>query len=148
MPWNHWKLRIPANFFKASRLIGDQRLEWPDIEKIEATIFCRCIQNLGDEWKEGSLGLSTRCRGRDDQISIAVHDHMGGAGLDVAQLAPALLPDPFLDRPGKLVESSSHVSHSQLEADQIVVTRRLRTRRLVHVAQVFATILGNVDPPN
>src|SRR6056297_3601078 len=69
-------------------------------------------------------------------------DGVNGAGLYVAKFAPSLLTYPFLDGSGQLVEGRGHGTPSELETDEIIVARGPRAGLIIHVLEVFASILS------
>ena len=108
MPRRDRQVCVATNVFQPPHLIGDKCLERCDIQNVEAGLLNGFIEYLGQQREECGFGLPSGSAGGDDQVAIAVHEHVRCTGLDVAQFLPAFLTNPFLDRSSQLVERRAH----------------------------------------
>jgi hypothetical protein len=88
-------LQFGAEQLQALELIVDQGLERADVERLHTA--ARMIHERREDGKERGLGLAGGGGGGEDHVAVPVQYGGDGVLLDVAQLRPALLPEPALD---------------------------------------------------
>lgn len=92
-----------AKLIETPELVVDQCLQRADVNRFEASP--RRVGDTRDDGQKGCLSLAACGSRSDDDIGLGIENRRDGLFLNVAQLAPVLLPDPPPDRLAEAVEA-------------------------------------------
>ena len=106
VPVPHGDVALLAEVGQAIELIVDEGLERPHVDA--AHRGGRVLPELGEDGKEGRLGLARGRRRREQDVLVGVEDRLGRGHLDGTQRLPLMLVDEVLHERREPVECPCH----------------------------------------
>ena len=106
MPFGHGDIGVQKQLLQAFELVVDQRLQRRNVENAHGRRGL--IIQLRQHRQEGGLRLARGRAGGEQQVIVAVEDHLAGCHLTAPQLLPFILVDEILyerRKPFKCVHS-------------------------------------------